>query len=113
MIPGQEDLFTQFARPHSVFDPKQHMGKMEREFWVFHRENPYIYRLFERFALAVVNRGYEHFGARDIIHRIRWETNVETNDPEFKINNNHSPYYGRLWMRDHNMPGFFRTREIK
>jgi hypothetical protein len=89
------------------------MGKMEREFWVFHQENPYVYEMFNRFTQSAIRRGFQHLSSDMVCHRIRWETTIETSDREFKLNNNHTAYYGRLWMLDHpEHKGFFRTRGI-
>ena len=86
---------------------------MVEEFKAFHRENPHIYELFKKFTLQSISRGREHFSARTVLHRIRWYTDVETVSPDgFKVNNNWSAFYARLFERD--FPehiGFFRNRE--
>ena len=65
----------------------------------FHRENPKVWILFRKFARQAHERGNRsHFGARMIGERIRWYTQVETNDPEYKVNDHHWPYYARLLM---------------
>ena len=65
----------------------------------FHHENPHVYKLFTRFAFDAIRAGRPRFSARTVIHRIRWYTSIETNDPEgFKINNNWSPYYARMFV---------------
>ena len=48
-----------------------------------------------------------------MIHRIRWHIDVETEAPDgFKINNNFSPFYARLWMVENpEREGFFRLRD--
>jgi hypothetical protein len=84
-------------------------AKFER----FHENNPHIYVLFKRFAFEAINAGRKHFSARMILHRIRWYTMVETSDTEYKVNDHHSPYYGRLFMKEFPAhDGFFRTRFI-
>ena len=46
--------------------------------------------------------------------RLRWYTEIETNDPDFKLNNNHKAYYSRMYMDDFpEAKGFFRTRITK
>jgi hypothetical protein len=100
-------------QPDLFGTPEKPASQLEADFWKFHAENPHVYRLFCKFAARVLARGYSAHSARDIIHRIRWETSIETGDDEFKINDHHSPYYGRLWMRDHPQhDGFFRTRTV-
>jgi hypothetical protein len=87
---------------------------LEKSFLIFHQQNPHVYELFKKFTKQVIDRGYKQHSARDIIHRIRWETTVVTNDGEFKVNDHHSPYYARMWMREHpEHPDFFRTRSVQ
>jgi hypothetical protein len=98
-------------------------SKQRKAFDEFDAENPHVYELFCRFAFQAVARGYENFSARAIIHRIRWETAIETTEafpnPDsedggpLKINNNHSPYYARKFMSEFPVhSGFFRTRDV-
>lgn len=86
----------------------------ETRFERFHRDNPHIYRLFDRFAREVIAKGHRQFAARAIFHRIRWETMVVTTGEDFKINNNYSAAYARRWMQDNpEYEGFFRTRATR
>ena len=91
------------------------MYKLEDKFKTFHRNNPQVYELFKGFAFRVINKGFKAYSARALIHLIRWHTSVETNDPSgFKVSNNHSPYYARLFMRDHpEHSDFFRTNVVQ
>lgn len=67
----------------------------------FHEDNPHVYRLFCRFALEAAARR-RRFSARTVLHRLRWYTAIETDDPAgFKVNNNWSPFYARLFARDY------------
>ena len=77
----------------------------------FHRENPKVWLLFVKFARAALAAKRARFGARMIGERIRWYTTVETNDPDFKVNDHHWPYYARLLMlTDSDFAGFFELR---
>ena len=88
----------------------------ERDFWVFHADNPQVYRLFCKFADDVVRSGRSRYSARTILHRIRWYTTVETDDPtaSVKINDHWSPFYARLYEKDHPNAGelFEKRRSI-
>lgn len=89
------------------------MNKNAEAFEAFHATNPHVYRLFDQFTRMVIARNYNHHSARDIIHRIRWETSITTGDTEFKINDHHSPYYARLWMKNNpEHDGFFQLRRV-
>lgn len=68
----------------------------------FHRLNPGVYDLFKRFAFQLINAGCRRLGSKQIIERIRFETAIRTRgDSEFKINNNHTCYYSRLFCKEY------------
>ncbi len=80
-------------------------------FRLFHANNPHIYVLFKRFVQELREAGRISYSSRAIFHRIRWHTTVETVGEPFKINNNHSPYYADMFIREHpHMAGFFQRR---
>ncbi len=77
----------------------------------FHAENPHVYALLCRFSAEVMAAGLKHYAVKAIIERIRWHVQIETKGDEFKINNNHAPFYARLWLAEHpEFPGFFSIR---
>ena len=79
----------------------------------FHEANPNVYRLIERFTKQAIGAGFKHYGMMSIIQRVRWHTQIETDDLSFKINNNHAPYYARHFMEQNpEHEGFFRTRRV-
>lgn len=85
--------------------------KLKREWWHFHKENPDVYELVERFTMDVIRRGFANYSINSIFERIRWHTDIETGG-DFKLNNNHRPYYARYFMHLHpEHSGFFRIRE--
>lgn len=88
--------------------------KIKHKWWDFHKRNPHIYDLFCRFTWDVINAGHTHYSAKGVFERIRWHTDVETHGETFKLSNNYTPYYARLFMH-HNKQheGFFRTKELK
>jgi hypothetical protein len=81
----------------------------------FHRKHPYIWEMFERFTLERIQRGFQHYSARGVWHRIRWETAAPSaleDEQPFKLPNNHTPFYARAFMAKYpQYAGFFRTRE--
>ena len=87
---------------------------VKHQWWEFHKKNPHIYELFKRFTMEIIRRGHEHYSSKAVFERIRWHTDVETegNEP-FKMTNNYTPYYARLFMVMHpEHEGFFRTKEL-
>lgn len=86
---------------------------LELAFERFHYDNPHVYLLFDKFARQVLQAGYRRYSADAVIHRIRWHTSVVAKNADFRISNNHSPYYARLWMRDNPQhAGLFQLRPV-
>lgn len=88
--------------------------QMFEKFSKYFSDNPQIWNLFIQFALVVAESGRTHYSARAIFHRIRWHVEIETkSEDSFKIGNNHSPYFARLFhlvYPEYN--GLFRNREL-
>jgi hypothetical protein len=73
-----------------------------------------VARLFEEYALAVVRSGMPHFSSDAILHRIRWNMQVERGHRDFKCNNNWTAALARWFMQRHPLhAGFFETRVLK
>lgn len=98
------------------------LPEQERKFAEFDAANPAVWRLFVRFTFELIGRGFEHHGARDVLHRIRWETAVAEDTygegdgvtKGHKINNIWSPWYARKFHRTYpQFDGFFRLRKAK
>ena len=90
-------------------------SKLKLAWWRFHKANPSVYILFDKFTLQVIARGYDHYSSKAIFERIRWHTDVETvRQDGFKMSNNHTPYYARYWMHlNEEHAGFFRLTRLK
>lgn len=72
-----------------------------------------IWREFVRFSFDRIHRGFEHYSADAIMHRVRWETNAHDGS-EFKVNNNTVADYARRFHRAYpKYDGFFRTRRSR
>ena len=80
----------------------------------FHKENPKIYELFEKFSDDAKRAGRKRFSHWMIINRIRWYTSVETTGVEFKISNDFITMYARLLtLRRPEFDGFFSLKKLK
>jgi hypothetical protein len=67
---------------------------------------------FVELADMVRSRGFEHYSARAILHRLRWHYQIERGDVHFKINNNYSARLARWYMKIRpGALGFFQTRD--
>lgn len=89
---------------------------LQAAFLEFHRANPGVWGLFERFTLEAVRAGAsKRIGARMVWERIRWETRVASSAREGapRLNDHHVPYYARLFMERHPELGpVFETRAL-
>ena len=74
-------------------------------------KNPGIYALFVKFTMLTIKAGKKHFGAKAIMERVRWET-MEQGKGMFKINNNYTAYYARLFEeKNPEHKGYFLKRK--
>jgi len=80
----------------------------------FHEDNPEVYDLIKHYTFQAIEAGHKKYGIQTIAERVRWHSMVETvSDDRFKLNNNHTAYYARLFMKDYPQhAGFFRTRKL-
>jgi len=98
---------------YAAEEPRTRADQIFNRFADFHRANPVIWQLFERFALDAAKRGRGTYGAGAIIERIRWHVDVETQGDVVKINNDYQTYYGRMFAVAHPDIDLFRTRRLK
>ena len=86
--------------------------QMKAKFSEFHNEHPEVYGWLTQFTFDLIKRGYQNYSIDGVLMRVRWEKDINYNtDTGFKINNNYSAFYARMFMKefpDHE--GFFRTR---
>lgn len=105
----QLDLFQTLGK---TFEPNTEQDK-PKTFAEYHEQNPQIYEAFKKFTFDLIKRGRDHYGAQGIIELIRYHSIIGGNDG-FKINNNYSADYARLFMRDFPQhDNFFRLRQLK
>lgn len=105
-----------WSEPKEQFKPANdnEQGKHYEEFMKFHTDNPDVYLLFKKFTFEAIQRGRKKLGVGAIIERVRWYTDIETRGGPFKLNNNYSPYYARMFMSDFpEHEGFFATRVFR
>ena len=90
------------------------LEEMREQVFAFHKKHPEVWNLFVQFTKEKAEKGFTNYSARGIFHRIRWETDKPDYQEgcEFKLNDHHSPFYARAFMKkfpEHE--GFFRTRK--
>jgi hypothetical protein len=91
----------------STSDPPSLVERWRR----FHLENPHVFDQLRELALYAVRRGARRLSINLLFERLRWDLVVETSDPDFRLNNNHRPYYARALMEaEPELAGVFTTR---
>lgn len=84
------------ARP--VFVMHMNAELFTDEFKAYLPDNLHVFEAFEREALKVIARGWKHYSARTILHVLRHHSALAEHGGEgWKLNNNHSPYFARLF----------------
>jgi len=66
-------------------------------FQQFHKENPQIFREFEKVCLIQIASGRKKISSKEVINYIRWNRNVSSSDENFRINDAYQSYYARLF----------------
>lgn len=98
----------------TLFDYPSEDSELKRRFIRFDLDNPHVYALLMRYTFQVIERGYQHYGIAALFERIRWHTDIETTDIDFKMNNDYKAFYARKFhMEFPKHDGFFRTRTQK
>ena len=88
------------------------LDELKEEFLKFDEECPRVWQYFQMFTFDRIYRGFKRFSAYAVIERIRWETELPDTEGEFKISNNHRPFYARAFMEAFPQHvGFFQLNE--
>jgi len=87
--------------------------EMRQQVIKFHKANPLVWRMFERFTFEMVNTGRKHYSVNAVFERMRWEADLKSGPGNtFKLNNNYRAFYARAFHRRYpELDGFFRTRK--
>ena len=86
----------------------------KRKWWEWHKENPMVYEMFERFTFDAIRSGRQHYSHWAVVNRIRWDHEIETKGSDFKISNDYIGFYARLFHAKHpRYDGFFRLKQLK
>jgi hypothetical protein len=101
---------TRLGEPSTLIDGDT--IQRELKFWHFHLNNKGIYRYFCAFAAEMEARGHLRLSSELLLNRVRWETIIQTSDPDYKICNNWRPYYSRMYLIESHKKHFFKTKAI-
>jgi len=85
------------------------------KFTAYHNANPSVWVEFEKLANRLWDRGIKHYGSKGICEVIRYHTQIDARPGDkFKVNNNYSPMYAKLYLLKHpDRKEFFDCRERK
>ena len=100
--------------PQLAANDNEPLNVREAKFNEFHAKNPHVYEQIEGYAFEAIKAGWKHYGMRTLLEIVRWHSDVKTPGESFKIPNNHSPYYARLFHKlnpEHD--GFFNTARVE
>ena len=99
--PAQVALFGDGANAAAEPSPAtpDDASRIDREFKMFHRDNPHVYVELVRLAREAVSRGHKRIGVKMLWEVLRWHfwLNTKTDD-DFTLNNNYTSRYARLIM---------------
>ena len=105
-----------FSMSELIEPPARRPLTIGERFARYDATHPEVWRMFVLFATEARDAGRQHYSARAIIHRIRWECDVNRRDSEpFKISNLWSSRYARKLIDSDpaTWDGFFDLRDIK
>ena len=89
-------------------------SKLRQKFDEFHQKNPEVYRELVYLAKEAKKAGRNRYGIKSLFEIILWPKALSTSGDDFKLNNNHAPFYARLIMsREPELHDFFQLREQK
>lgn len=75
-------------------------------------DNFHLWTEFQQLAYQMINRGRTHYSSKTIIQVMRFHSVLEELDSEYKISDQWSADYGRLFMLAHpEYSTFFKTKD--
>jgi hypothetical protein len=87
---------------------------LDQRFELFHAENPWVLRAYEKLASDWIAKGGKRVGIKMLTEIIRWQYGRQTTGADFKINNNLTSRCARLILdRNPGWAGLFETRRLR
>lgn len=103
-----------FDAPESERARLQREATIDARFKLFHLDNPHIYHELQRRALALLDRGVEHFGIALLWESMRYDAAIRSEGDAYKLNNDFRSRYARMllaWKPE--LVGRLLTRELR
>tara|TARA_R110000823_G_scaffold63344_2_gene149352 strand:+ start:91 stop:381 length:291 start_codon:yes stop_codon:yes gene_type:complete len=80
----------------------------------FHMENPQVYVELRKLALSLADAGHRCWSIKGLFEMLRYYSALKTTGKPYKLNNNLTPFYARLLMKNEpRLAGFFKIRSTK
>lgn len=106
------DLFEKAEREAALGLVRQQPDLFMDSFELYLSEQWAVWKAFEHEAQRIAFRGRKHYSAKTIVEWMRHETVVREAQSEFKVNNNATSSFARLFVLRHpRFKDFFEFRE--
>lgn len=87
------------------------INKPMKQFQDYHKEHPEIWKEFVKTTFEAIRKGFKNYSSKSIFEIIRWHRGGDIKSDSFKINNNYTADYAKMFMEKYPQhKGFFRTR---
>jgi tRNA-dihydrouridine synthase len=98
-------------------DDDQPIDSIDRDFRIFHGDNPHVEVMLTKMSFKVLKTGREHYSMKTLIAVARWHLTFDTENAEghkLKLTDRWSSRYARLIMKNNpTLEGFFRIRKLR
>ncbi len=92
---------------------KDEPSELDKKFWAFHHENPQVFRKLEELTEEAYVRGRKKIGIGMIFEVLRWNSIMQTEGDNYKLNNSYRSRYVRILVDAHpEYKDLFETRKI-
>src|SRR5690242_9286203 len=90
------------VEPKILSHPSQlELALDDSKFCAYHQANPQVYESFKKFTLKTIKKGFKNYSSKGIMELIRWHSGISADRDVFKVNNNYSSFYARLFEKQH------------
>ena len=88
-------------------------GTHRENFEAFSAAHPSVLEALLVLTRQMKNRGFKKYSIMTLYGVVRYQLSLHSGE-DYKLNNNHMPYYAReIMSRDPELEGFFDLREVK
>ena len=81
------------------------------KFEEYHLNNPQVFEAFKKYSKELVDAGIKVGSANSVLHRLRWEAEINAIADDYKFNQNYAVEYAVMAMLVGAVPmGFFKLK---